>query len=489
MADRLSPLDVSFLYLEGARNPMHVGSLSVFDGRDEGSAVSGASDGRHERLAELVADRLAYVPRYRQRVKFVPGHLANPVWVDDENFDLGYHVRRSALPRPGSDEQLHELVARIMSRRLDRDRPLWECYLIEGMSGSRFAILTKTHQALVDGVAAVDLGQVMLDPTPDRSVRPHDTWRPQPEPTPVELVVGALTDAARRPADILDTVRSSVDDARETGRKLLTAAGGLLAVARSAASPAPSSPLNEAVGEARRFATAELGLDVLKDIRSTQGGSINDVALTVVAGALRSWLLARGRPVSTSTTMRALVPVSVRATEEADPQSPRPLRSGVAARVASYLVDLPVGEPNPIVRLERVAFAMRAHTDSGRAVGAEALVRTAGFAPPTLHSLGARVMLGLSRRMFNLVITNVPGPQQPLYADGARLLGSYPVMPLTTGQALAVGLTSYDGQVFVGLNADRDAMPDLELLVACLGEAAEELRAAALKARPGRRRR
>lgn len=461
MPDRLSPLDVSFLYFEEPTTPMHVGGVAVFQAPDGGFDL--------DRLVALISERIAFVPRYRQRIKWVPGRLANPVWVDDEDFDISYHVRRSALPRPGSDAQLAELVARVQSRRLDRSRPLWEMYLVEGLARDRFALITKTHHAMVDGVAAVDIGQVILDASPDPRDRPADTWRPTPEPTWVELVAGAVAENVRRPTAAVDTLRGGLTEVLHTAGRLAGAAGGLLAAATTAARPAPVSPLNAVIGEQRRYVTVDLDLDDHRAVRKAHGGTVNDVVLATVAGALRAWLLTRGEKVSTSTTVRALVPVSVRGQEGEEPTA------AAGNRVSSYLVDLPVGEPSAVMRLHQVSYRMQAHKDTGQSVGADALTGLAGFSPPTLHSLGARVASGLSKRWFNLVVTNVPGPQQPLYVADARMLAAYPVVPLAKGQALSVGLTSYDGRVFYGLNADRDAMPDVAVLGQCLEDALAEL--------------
>ena len=458
MPDRLSPLDVSFLYFEEPTTPMHVGGVAVFQEPADGFD--------HDRLVRLISARIAFVPRYRQRIRWVPGHLANPVWVDDEDFDVTYHVRRSALPKPGTDAQLAELVARVQSRPLDRNRPLWEMYLVEGLSGDRFAIITKTHHAMVDGIGAVDIGQVILDTTPDAREPATDTWRPTPEPSWIELVAGAVAETLHRPTAVIDTLRGGLSELGSAAGRVAGVAGGLLAAATSVARSAPESPLNAVIGEHRRYAMLALDLDDHRRIRKAHGGTVNDVVLATVAGALRAWLLTRGEKVGVSTSVRALVPVSIRSED-------REGRGG--NQVASYLVDLPVGEPSPVMRLHQVSYRMQAHKDSGQAVGAEALVGLAGFSPPTLHSLGARVASGLSKRWFNLVVTNVPGPQQPLYAADARMLAAYPVVPLAKGQALTIGLTSYDGRVFYGLNADRDAMPDVDVLAQCLGDALAEL--------------
>ncbi|MEO7260548.1 MAG: wax ester/triacylglycerol synthase family O-acyltransferase [Jatrophihabitantaceae bacterium] len=466
MADRLNPLDVSFLYLEGPTTPMHVGGLAVFESPSEGFD--------YEKFVSLIEHRISLVPRYRQKVRSVPGHLANPVWVDDGDFDLGYHVRRSALPRPGSDEQLRELVARVQSRALDRNRPLWEMYLVEGLAGGRFAVIQKTHHAMVDGISAVDIGQVILDTTPVPREVPEDLWMPRPEPGSASLVIDAVTDLIRRPTAVADTVRIGMADARNVVSQVSAAITGVLSAARVVARPAPDSPLNSAIGSQRRFAVARTELEDYKKVRKHRGGTVNDVVLATVAGAIRGWMLSRGEPVTPSTTVRAMVPVSIRG----DSDSGQP-----GNRVSSYLVDLPVGEPNPMVRLSQVSYAMKAHKESGQSVGAEALVALSGFAPPTLHALGARAANSFTRRLFNVVVTNVPGPQFPLFASGARMLEMFPVIPLAAGQAVSIGLTSYDGGVFFGLNADRDAMHDVEVLGLLIEESLAELVSASAGAR------
>jgi WS/DGAT/MGAT family acyltransferase len=449
MVDRLSPLDVSFLYLEEPTTPMHVGGVVLFQ------APEGGFD--HDRLVSLIEARIALVPRYRQKVRWVPGRIANPVWVDDEEFDVGYHVRRSALPRPGTDAQLRDLVGRIMARPLDRNRPLWEMYLVEGLSGGRFAILTKTHHAMVDGAGAIDIGQVILDVTPEPQPAASVDWTPRREPSDVDLLAGAVTEVLRSPGAAIDALRSGAVDVRETAERFGRRALGLASAAVTMARPPSANPLNAPIGEARRFGMTSMSLDDFKAIRRLHGGTVNDVVLAVVSGALREWMMTRGESVSSRTQVRALVPVSVRGGDD-----------GAGNHIAAFLVDLPVGEPQAVVRLHRISYEMEQLKSTGQMVGAQALVGIAGFAPPTLHSLGARTANGWSRRMFNLVVTNVPGPQFPLYAGGALMLGAYPVVPLAKGQAVAIGLTSYDGGVYFGLNADRDAMTDVDVLAECL---------------------
>ena len=466
MVERLSPLDVSFLYLEEPTTPMHVGGVAVFQAPDGGFD--------HDQLVSLIQERIGLVPRYRQKVRWVPGRLANPVWVDDEEFDVGYHVRRSALPRPGTDAQLRDLVGRVMSRPLDRSRPLWEMYLVEGLSDGRFAILTKTHHAMVDGVGAIDIGQVILDVSPEPHRAAAQRWAPRPAPSDVDLVVDAVSEVLASPGAALDAIRSGAVDVRETVERFGRRFAGLASAAMTIARPPSANPLNAPIGEARRFSTAIMRLEDFKAIRKVHGGTINDVVLAVVSGALREWMMTRGESVSSRSAVRALVPVSVR---DGDRSS--------GNHIAALLVDLPVGEPQPVVRLHRVSYEMEQLKATGQMVGAQALVGIAGFAPPTLHAAAARTANDWSRRMFNLVVSNVPGPQFPLYAGGARMLAAYPVVPLAKGQAVSVGLTSYDGGMFFGLNADRDAMTDVDVLAECLQSALAEL----LETVPAHRRR
>jgi WS/DGAT/MGAT family acyltransferase len=459
VTERLSALDASFLYMETPTTAMHVGSVARFTPPD-GEPFD------YDAFCALVARRISLVPRYRQKLRFVPGHLANPIWVDDEDFDITYHVRRSALPKPGDDDQLRALVGRLQARPLDRARPLWEIYLVEGLADGRFAIITKTHHAMVDGISAVDIGTVLLDVSPTPQEAPEDTWVPQPEPSRAGLVVGALADTLRRPTVAIETVRSGIGDARAVAGRAVGALGGIASVARTSLRSAPDSPLNATIGEQRRFGMASTSLDDYKRIRKTHGGTVNDVVLATVAGALRAWMLTRGESVVPSTTVRAMVPVSVRQETES---------GALGNRVSSYFVDLPIGEPSPVVRLHQVSYAMKGHKESGQSVGADALVRLTGFAPPTIHSAAARLGAGLSRRLFNVIVTNVPGPQFPLYAAGAQMNDCFPVVPLSKGQAVSIGLMSYNGGVYYGMNCDRDAMPDIDVLATCIEDSLAEL--------------
>jgi WS/DGAT/MGAT family acyltransferase len=457
-AERLSPLDVSFLYRESPTTVMHGGTIAIFTA--EGDPPSYAW------LCDVVRARIADAPRYRQRVRMVPGRLANPVWVEDEHFDLTYHVRRSAIPKPGSDDQLRELVGRVQSRQLDRDRPLWELYLVEGLAPdddgrSRFAIITKVHHALGGHPGTRDIATMVLgeEPSPDQPGAAQ-TWEPGREPSPLDLVVQAVADNLRRPTQVLETVRGDVVDIRATAARFAGAAGTVLSQVRTSLRPAPASPLEVRVGEQRRVGMAATTLDDHRRVRKAYGGTVNDVVLATVAGALRTWLLTRGESVTPATTLRAMVPVSVQGGD--DP-------------LAALFVDLPVGEASPAVRLHRVAYATKAHRESGRSVPAGALSSLSGFAPPTIHAGAARLGARMTRRLFNLVVANVPGPQFPLYLGGAEMTATYPVVPLAPDRALAVGVTSYNGGMYYGLNVDRDAMPDVDVLAQCIEESLAEL--------------
>ncbi|WP_236789215.1 wax ester/triacylglycerol synthase family O-acyltransferase [Amycolatopsis sp. GM8] len=464
MPDRLSALDASFLYLEDAATPMHVGGVAVFERPRDGFD--------YEQLLCLVSQRLGYLPRYRQRVLSVPGHLARPVWVDDTDFDLNYHVRRSALPSPGSDEQLFDLVAQLMARPMDHERPLWEAYFVEALAGGRVALVTKTHQAVVDGIGTVELGQLILDTVPQLCEPYEDAWAPRRMPSATQLVLDAVSETVQRPGELMENVRAIVGDAAATVDKLADTIGGVAAAVRTIIRPAPAGPLNKHVSGGRVFAVVRTKLEDYRKIRAEHGGTVNDLVLTVLTGALREWLLSRGEALQPSATLRALVPMAV-----LEPDTVEFSAAGlVNNQVEAHLLDLPVGEANPVLRLRHISHAMRVYTDSSRSVAARAMLKVGGFAPATMHSLAARAAGSFSGRIFNLVITNSPGPQQPLYAGMARLTEMYPVIPLARNQALAIGVTSYHGHVYFGLNGDRKAVSDVGNLAAMVEDALDELK-------------
>lgn len=476
MSDRLRPRDLAILAAESPTTPMHNATVEIFDPGDSGFD--------HDRLRQLIADRIAFVPRYRQRLQVVPGRLANPAWVDDDAFDLGFHVRRSALPRPGTMDQLRELVARIASRPLDRTRPLWECYFVEGLEHGHIALLTKSHQILVDGRETVDIGQVLLDTSPDRSTLGHDDeWRPRRPRGPVGLAVGAVTDSLESPSVLWQT---TVANAESVGRRASATGARVAEVANALAGRGPvhSTPVHRRLSQQRRFVTVRTELAEHRAIREARGGTVNDVILAVLAGGIRGWLMARAESLSGLRTVKAIVPMSV---IDDDLEA-----TSLGSQITGHLVHLPISEPSPLVRLHQVSYDLKAHGDNGRAVSARRLSGIAGFAPTTFHALGSRLAAAELRRGFQVSITNVPGPQFPLYADGARMLESYPVHPLLPDHPLAIGVTSYDGGVFYGITADRDAVPDADTLGQCVREALEELRDAATDTTPraprGRRR-
>jgi diacylglycerol O-acyltransferase / wax synthase len=458
MSERLRPRDLAVLAGESMTAPRHNATVEIFD--------PGDSRFDYARLVALVGDRISFVPRYRQRVASVPGRLANPIWVDDPDFDIGYHVRRSALPRPGSADQLRELVARIISRPLDRHRPVWEVYFVEGLEHGRVAVLSKSHEVLVDGVHTVDLAQVLLDRTPEPRPFHHDDWRPLSAPTQTGLVAAAVQEVVTNPGSVLDTARASLDAVRRSADAVAGRAGQVVA-ALANGGPSGDHPLGGTLSQQRRLVTVRTSLADYLEVRRAHGGTVNDAILATVTGALRGWLLARSESMGGVRNIRTVVPVSVvdRELENTSLGSP----------ITAYVVDLPVGEVNPVVRLHQVSYAFQAHKETGRGVAANRLAGIAGFAPSTFHAIGARVAADEARRGFQLSVTNVPGPQSPLYAAGARMLETYPVHPLLPGHALAIGVTSYDGQVFYGITADRDRVPDADVLGQCVPEALTEL--------------
>ena len=457
MSERLRASDLALLTAETSRTPMHNATLEIFEPGDSGFD--------YDVLIAHIEDRIAFVPRYRQAIRGVPGRIANPVWVDDPDFDIGYHVRRSALPRPGTLDQLRELTARIMSRRLDPSRPLWEVYFVEGLEGGRVAVLSKSHQILVDGIATVDLGQVLLDVDPGPRHLVPDDWRPDQEPSQASLVLNALAETARDPRTLLTTARGTASIASK-------AAGGVLGRVGTIAGnwtnrrPVPDSPFNVEPSEQRRVVLVRTALKDYRRVRRVHGGTVNDVILATLTGAIRSWLMTRAESVNSGRRIKALVPMSV-IDEDLEPTS-------LGSQVIGHRLDLPIGEASPIIRLHQVSYAFKAHSETGRALAADRIAGVVGFAPTTFHALGSRVAVEESQGV-NLVITNVPGPQFPMFMAGAEMTETYPVPPLQPGFAIAIGVTSYDGGVYYGITADRDILPDVDVLGACVREALDEL--------------
>ncbi|MDT5104741.1 MAG: diacylglycerol O-acyltransferase / wax synthase [Mycobacterium sp.] len=468
MVTRLSASDASFYHLENSSTPMYVGTLSIL--RKPRSGLS------YETLLATVERRLPQIPRYRQKVREVSLSLARPVWVDDPDFDITYHIRRSALPSPGSDAQLHDLVARLGSRQLDKSRPLWEMYLVEGLAKNRIAIYTKSHQALVNGMTALEIGHVIADRTQKAPEFGEDIWIPAREPSDARLVWGALGEWVARPTAQLAAVRSAVTDVATNSEQLVEVGRRVADVARTVArGTAPSSPLNSTVSRNRRFAVARHRLEDYRQLRARYDCDVNDVVLAVVAGALRNWLMSRGEPVTSTSTVRAMAPMSVYPDADLDVVGP----GQAISEVSPFLVDLPVGEGNAVVRLSQIAHATESHSTAAILVDARTIVTLSGFAPPTLHAMGIRVATSFSARQFNLLITNVPGAQKQMYIAGTKLLETYAVPPLLHDQVMAIGVTSYNGMLYFGVNADRDAMSDVDVVPILLRESLDELLEAA----------
>jgi diacylglycerol O-acyltransferase / wax synthase len=457
--DRLSGLDSSFLHLERDSAHMHVAGCAVF----EGPAPA------YEELVEAISGRLHLVPRYRQRLAFVPLEQGRPVWVDDPHFNITYHVRHTALPRPGDDDELKRLASRVFSQALDRTRPLWELWLVEGLSGGRFALLSKTHHALVDGVSGVDIATVLFDASPDPLpvAPPEQQWIARPLPTRAQLLADALLERTTVPQEIVRGVRAALRGPRQIAGRVGHALIGIGAMTWAGLQAAPSSPFNVRIGPHRRFTWVRGDLAQFKAIKNSLGGTVNDVVLAVVAGALGRYMRLHGEPTG-DVELKAMVPVSVRADVE---------RGALGNRVAAMWAPLPVGMTDPVERLHTITQAMEGIKESGQAVGAQVLTGLSGFAPPTIMAQAAR--LQARQRLFNLVVTNVPGPQIPLYVLGRRLEALYPMVPLAENTALGIAIMSYNGQLNFGLVADYDALPDVETLAEELSSAIEELAAVA----------
>jgi WS/DGAT/MGAT family acyltransferase len=448
--ERLSGLDATFLYLEDRSAHMHVGSLLVFE-----RPAPGYGD-----VLALIAARLHRVPRYRQRVVFPAFGAGRPVWVDDSDFDLEYHVRHTALPAPGGEQQLRRLAGRLLGQRLDRDKPLWEFWLVEGLEEGRFALVAKTHHCMIDGISGVDLAGALLDHTAEPHAVAAERWQPRPAPDPATLALRSVLQQAIHPAEL---VRGALDSSSHRRQAFVDLAGGLRPLlGLSRMGPAPESSLNQPIGPHRRLETVSLDLAAVKAVRAALGGTVNDVLLAVIAGALRELLRARGE--EPRADLRAMVPVSVRRAEA---------RGTMGNQVAAVFCALPVGEADPVARLRRLSREMQGLKENRQAVGALALTRLGELAPPALAAQASR--LEVTSRFMNIVVTNVPGPQAPIYLLGRKLLAWYPVVPLARAQTVAIALLSYDGRIGVGLLGDADRARDLPTLARAIPGALSEL--------------
>ncbi len=459
--DRLTAVDASFLTNESATSHMHVGGILIFEGPPP----------RYLDLVEHIRGRLSQVPRFRQRLVVPPLEAGRPLWTDDVNFNLTYHIRHTALPEPGGEEELKRLAGRVFSQQLDRSKPLWELWLAQGLERDRFAILTKTHHAMVDGISGVDIGTVLFDlePVPEPAAVVDD-WVPSAEPSTAELVARGVVDAAAMPLQLAERTVDVVRHPEWAAKRVAEALEGVGEIAAAFADPAPDVPLNQPIGPHRRFVWARSDLAAFKRIKDALGGTVNDVVLAVVTGALRGWL--HGRGIRTEgLELRALVPVSIRTEDE---------RGDLGNRIAAMRGPLPVYVEDPVRRLRVVSDQMEGLKRSKQALGAEVISRFNDFAPPTLLAQASRI--NFSTRLFNTIVTNVPGPQIPLYVLGRELEEIFPVAFLPQNHALAVAIMSYNGHVGFGLLADFDSMEDVDVIAAGVTESLAELEEAAAAA-------
>ena len=442
--DHMSPLDSLFLHMEDGITHMHIGSCAVFEGPAP----------EYEELVALVASKLPLLTRYRQKVRFVPGGLGRPVWVDDPHFNLVYHVRHSALPPPGLEPDLNTLMGRLMSQELDRHRPLWEAWMIEGLPDGQWAIISKVHHCMVDGISGTDLMALLLDPSPEPSPPPADLWTPAPEPSDAALVIDALEQLAANPYEQLRAARAATRAPRRAIAHTVEAFRGMLALGTELR-PSPPLSIQGSIGPHRRWAAARSTLADIKAVRRALGGTVNDVVVSAITGAFHHLLLARGDALDHA-VLRSLVPVSARAADDHTANN----------QVTAMIAELPIGIADPLERLEAVRQEMAELKASHQAVAGEAITSLAGFAVPTLLALGLRAGTATARRFpqrsVNTVTTNVPGPQYPLYAAGREMVEYLPFVPLGPGVRIGVAILSYNGRVSFGVTGDFDAVPEVD---------------------------
>jgi diacylglycerol O-acyltransferase len=461
--ERLGALDASFLALEDAHCHMHVGGVLIFEG---GSLLGSDGSLDIDRARHVIASRLHLVPRFRQRLAYMPDQRS-PIWVDDDRFRLAYHVRHTALPKPGDLRVLKRLVGRLMSQSLDRGRPLWEMWFVEGLQGNRFAIISKTHHCMIDGISGADLITVILDAALRTDLEEVLPWTPRPAPSGIHLGLHAVGRRLAQPVEVLQAAWQAAWHPEETLRRLgddLAAIGEAVAPALR---PASITPINVEVGPHRRFDWTEMRVADLKAVKNTLGGTINDVVLAIVSGALRRFFHKRGADPE-RLEVRAQVPVSVRTQDE---------RGQLGNRVTQMIARLPVNVADPTARLQAVRATMGDLKESKQALGGEVLTAISDWTVPNL--LVQAVRLAERSRPFNLIVTNVPGPQIPLYFLDSQMLTTYPVVPLFHQLGLVVGLFSYNGGVYWGVNADWEHVPDLHDFIVALERSFQELLQAA----------
>ncbi|MGY1779925.1 WS/DGAT/MGAT family O-acyltransferase [Geodermatophilus sp. SYSU D01036] len=464
--DRMGPLDAAFLEIEDEQpgTSLAISSIAVF----EGPAPSPGE------FATALAGRLALIPRYRQRVRRVPFDLGPPVWVDDPDFDLGYHLRRTALPAPGGDRELAALMGRVMSARLDRSRPLWEYWLVEGLAGDRWALISKVHHCMVDGISGTDLYRAVLDPTPEPGPAVPDDWHPEPEPSTATLTALAARDLAALPWRTTRALAGAARSPRALGQLVRTTARGTAALATALVPTRPSS-LTGPLSAHRRYAFARGRVEDVSAVRHAFGGTFNDVLMAAVTAGFRQLLISRGeRPAQH--VIRSLVPVSVRAPGEES------IRDN---RVSSMLADLPVDVADPLERLAVVRGLFDRLKAEHEADAGAVLVRLAGAEPFAPVASGLRLVWRLPQRNVTTVTTNVPGPREPLYALGRRCVEIVPYVPIASRLRVGVSMFTYAGQLTVGITGDYDSAADVWTLARGIESGLAELVAAAGTDTPG----
>jgi len=461
--DRLTFLDNSFLIMEAPNSPMHVAGIANFEAGPLKKSDGGIDI---DLIREYVDARLHLIPRYRQRLAYIPIE-SHPVWVDDEHFNIHYHVRHAALPRPGDERQLKRLAARIMSQHLDRSKPLWEIWIVEGLENpDRFAMISKIHHCMVDGMSSVDLLNVLLKPEPTETFDPAPRWIPRPTPSGTELASDALMRYAQLPVEIGRNIPKLLQEARDPRSDIRARLRAVRDMLGSGIRTASSTPLNQRIGGHRRFDWLAMDLADVKGVKNRLGGTLNDIVLATVAGALRRFLQRRGVRVE-GLDFRVMAPVSVRSEDE---------RGTLGNRVSGWMVPMPLIERDPVRRLDKIRETTAQLKESKQALGAEVLSQVGEWTPSTLLSLGAR--MATRALPFNLVVTNVPGPQVPLYMLGARMLDNYGLVPLTDYLCLGIVLFSYAGKLCWGFTAEWDLLPDLHELLLDVEKSFSELRQA-----------
>lgn len=461
--ERLSALDASFLGLEDSNCHMHVGAVSIFDAGPVRTADGGIDI---DKIRAAIHSRLHLVPRFRQRIAYIPFEN-HPIWVDDNRFRLAYHVRHTALPHPGDDRTLKRLVGRIMSQPLDRKRPLWEMWVVEGLENDRFALVSKTHHCMVDGISGADLMSVLLSPLPEDDPGSPEPWSPRPRPTRAQLIVDELLRRAEQPLAAARAVLDTLRHPEQRVHQIADAIEGILETLAPALSPVSPTPLQVEVGPHRRFDWTDIPLSDVKAVKRVLGGTVNDVVLATVSGALRRFFARRGLNPD-ELEIRAMVPVSVRAHDQ---------RGTLGNRVTQIAAPLPVHIADPVARLHAVTETTKDLKESKQALGGEVLTAISEWTVPNL--LVQAVRLAARTRPYNLIVTNVPGPQVPLYLLGARMRTAYPVVPLFENLGVVVGLFSYNGGLYWGVNADWEHFPDLHDFIVDIEQSFRDLQAAA----------